>query len=241
MSFLNNSSKSRKEEETVSLGVIDPALDKFYKRVEGTPDATRKSIGFSVIGAVIVASAVFAFISLPNFVHVAVGVPLAVALFGVGLSFVHLRNLKKKAQDPSYLTFKERNSPNQRMRYGITGLVGFLILSLTIKDFVPYIFGGILSVNAVMAAYNYIRRTPDELERDAKGETDPRDIAEEAEELEEAEPVVSDKETEEYITLVNSLPEEQRKILLNPKLNGALTVIDDDDIKSKKKRKLFGK
>lgn len=240
MSFSNNVSKPKNEDEPISIGVIDPALDKFYKRVDETPDATRKTIGFTVVGAVIVISAVFAFIALPNYVHVAVGVPLAVALFGVGLSFIHLRDMKKREEDPSYIPFKERNSPSQRMRYGITGLVGFLILSLTVKDLLPYIFGGILSINAVMTAYNYIRRTPEELERDANGEPDPRDADEEVSE-EEVKPEVSEKETEEYISLVNSLPEEQRKILLNPKLNGALTVIDDDDIKSKKKRKLFGK
>lgn len=239
MAFLNKQTQGNEEEEASYIGVIDPALEKFYRKVDNTPDASRKSIGFSVIGAVIVISAVFGFLPIPDYVHVAVGVPLAVAVLFCGLAFVHLRDKKKLAEDPDYLPLKTRNSPSQRMRFGIGALVAFVILSLTVKDFIPYILGGIFSINAVATVYNYIRRTPEEIEREANGEIDPRDVEEETE-IEEK-PVVSEQETEEYIALVNSLPEEQRKILLNPKLNGALTVIDDDDIKNKKKRKFFRK
>lgn len=240
MSFLKNSAKSGDEEEVPFIGVIDPALDNFYRRVDATPPATRQTIGFGVIGATLAVSATFHFIkAIPNFVHVAVGVPLGIALLFVIFAFMHIRDTEAKAKDPSYVPLKDRNSPSQRMRYGIGALVVFIIVSLTIKDYIPYVLGGILAINAVASIYNYIRRTPEEIEREARGEPDPRDEVNEDDE--EVAPEVLAEETKEYIALLDSLPEDQRKILLNPKLNGALTVIDDDDIKSTKKRKLFRK
>lgn len=240
MSFLKNLVKPNDEDEEPFIGVIDPALENFYNRVDRVPASKRRSVGFTVIGAVLVVSIAFLFFKeIPNFVHVAVGVPLGIALLFVLLAFVHLKEKASQENDPSYVPLKGRYSPNQRMRQGIGAAVVFLVVSLTIKNYIPYVLGGILAINAVIFIYNYIRRTPEEIDREARGESDPRDGEDTA--PEEVAPEVLEKETAEYITLVNSLPEEQRKILLNPKLNGALTVIDDDDIKTKKKRKLFRK
>jgi hypothetical protein len=242
VSFSNKQPKADVSEEVPYLGVIDPALEKFQRKVDSTPDTKRKTIGYVVIGLIIAVSAAFGFIpGLPRYVHVLVGVPLGFAAFCVGYAFMYLRDKEKRAEDPNYLSLKERNSPAQRMRFGIGALVAFILISLMTKDVIPYILGGIFSISVVMAIYNYVRRTPQEIEREANGEPDPRESVEDLDASEQAVEDASKEETEEYIALVNSLPEEQRKILLNPKLNGALTVIDDDDIKGKKKRKLFRK
>lgn len=241
--------KLKKEQDVSPIGVIDPALDKFFAWVERTPLAKLKTVSISVVVVFLVVSVASALLRsqfpIVEDLSPVIGVPLGVALFFLGLGGFHIWNLSKSAKDPGFLSLRLKNSPAQRRRMAIIWGVIILIISLSTLGLLPRVTGGAIAVFAILSLYNFTRRTPEEIARDIAGEPDPRDAEDEDDEDEdddtESQENTIEEETQEYIALVNSLPEAQRKILLNPKLNGALAVVEEDDIKSKKKRKLFGK
>lgn len=247
MALFNKPVKNDGQEEVVPIGVIDPFLERFYLWVDKTPAPKLKTLTFTVLGAMFAVSVLFAFLPLNTlfrYISAIIGLPFGIIAAFTIVGLLHARNKAKAKEDSSYIPPRLRYSPAQRRRSAIIWGVVVLIASIAGNQFVPYITGGIIVTALLLVGYNFIRRTPEEIARDNDGLPDPRDIVEGDEDNElvpEDEITATEKETQDYIELVNSLPEAQRKILLNPKLNGALAVVDEDDIKKKKKRKLFGK
>lgn len=247
MALFNKPVKNDEQEEVVPIGVIDPFLERFYSWVDKTPVSKIKTLTFSVVAAVVVVSVLFAFLPLNTlfrYISAIIGLPFGIIVAFTIVGLLHVRNKAKAKEDANYVPSRLRHSPTQRRRSAMIWGVVVLIASIAGNQFVPYITGGVIVTALLLVGYNFIRRTPEEIARDNEGLPDPRDIVENDEDDELVSDDVADateKETQDYIELVNSLPEAQRKILLNPKLNGALAVVDEDDIKKKKKRKLFGK
>lgn len=238
---LNNEPSEEDVSADIPIGIVDPMAENYLLWVENLKPKTRTTYAYAVAFAVIIASIALALIpGVPNLVHVAVGIPLGFAVFLTLFALSHSIQQKKIQEDSNYSTLKERYSAKQRLRMVIIAAVLFLVVSISINSYIPYVLGGIITMSTALYLYNFLRKTPYEVELYALGEEDPRDEPSEKEKKEQEAEDATAQETEAYVELVNSLPEDQRRILLNPKLNGALAVIDEDDIKNKKKRKLFG-
>lgn len=243
-----NKSKRKPAEEYIDY--LEPALVRPEKIYNGD---TKKPGTHAIVVLVISIFAVVAalFIPLPenlNWLWTIPGVILGILLFIPSHFFVTNWVIQKKAEDSEYLSMKERYSPNQRLRLGLGAFVALVIVLVLAVSQLPSIAGGILVVAGTLGIYAYIRRTKAEFDAFLEGEIDPRDIAAIQDDEDayyedgDEEEVARLREAAEYVELVNSLPEEQRKILLNPKLNGMLTVTEEDDMKNKKKNKgLFGR
>lgn len=238
---LNNEPPEEDVSVDIPIGVVDPMAENYLLWVENLKPKTRTIYAYTVAFAVIIVSVTLALIpSVPNIVHVAFGIPLGFAVFLTLFALSHSIQQKKIQEDTNYSTLKERYSAKQRLRMVIIAAVLFLVVSISVNSYIPYVLGGIITMSTALYLYNFLRKTPYEVELYVLQEEDPRDEPSEKTKKEQEVEDATAQETEAYVELVNSLPEDQRRILLNPKLNGALAVIDEDDIKNKKKRKLFG-
>lgn len=215
------------ENPATSLETIDPLLSRFLAWGEKLSMGSKLAFCLAPLVITGVVAAVFALMTVPSFVEAIVGVPLGAWLF---LSGLLAGKWYRKDKPP----LKERLTFSQRIRWTLVMTTVVVLIAVTVQGRIPFILGGVLVLAAVLGIYNFFRRTPQELEFAAAGEVDPREV-QEAEEIVE----VEDEEVEEYINVLKSLPEEQQRVLLNPKMNQAIAVLDDTD--KKKRRNPFGR
>lgn len=218
-----------------SLAPLLSRSQKFYE------NKTKKTmiVHFAVIALLAVAFTVAAtFITIPNPALIPFGLIFGLGLFLAGYSFIIKLDDEKHVEDEDYYSLHERLSPAQRARYGFILFVIMTVLTVALFQNIPSIAGGTVVIASALGIYAFSKRTEEEFNLFIEGEIDERDIKEIDED--EASDELDRREAEEYVELVNSLPEETRKILLNPRLNGKITLLDEDDNKENK-RKLFGK
>lgn len=168
-----------------------------------------------------------------QYVNLAIGFPLGIALFGALLAILRLWEQK----NPSYVSLRNKYSPAQRNRYGIVAIIVLAVILLTTNQVVPTILGGAFLVAFILFIYNFMRRTREEIIFETSGEIDPRDEAYLAK-RQNTEEEVDDEQSAELIELLNSLPEDKRAMLLDPKLTKGITFAVQDD---KKKKRRFGR
>lgn len=240
MRLFKDKNRQPTAEDYAPLGAVDQMFENYYGKVDSWSSSSRKAKTFLLLGLIIASTALAVIFDPPQWVQVAVGAPLGVGLFALFTGFTYLRNEGKRDANSSYLSLREKHSPRQRVRQSAIATGVFLVISIGVQAVIPYLLGGVIALAYMLTIINYLRKTPEEIEMELEGIPDPRDEEEYSEEIEVEEEISAD-ESQEYADLVNSLPEEQRKILLNPKLNGAIAVVNEDDIKGKKKRRLFGK
>ncbi|MBC9705829.1 MAG: hypothetical protein H9W81_12830 [Enterococcus sp.] len=240
MRLFKDKNKQPTAEDYAPLNAVDGMFEKYYQKIDSWSSGNRKTMSFILFALIIAGTTLAAMFDLERWIQVAVGVPLGIGLFGFALGWNYFRTEIKKGEDSSYLSLREKNSPRQRVRLALIATGVFIVISIAVQAFIPYLLGGVLALCYMLSAISFLRKTPEEIDMEVNGIPDPRDEVVE-DEVVEVEEEISPEESQEYVDLVNSLPEEQRKILLNPKLNSAIAVVDEDDIKSKKKRRLFGK
>lgn len=228
-------------EDYAQLGAVDQMFENYYVKVKGWPSGKRRALSVMLFALIAAGTALAVVFDLHRWIQVGIGVPLGLGLFAFVLGFTHLRNKAKEEADPHFMTMREKYSAKQRVRISAMILGGFVVGSILIQDFIPYLLGGVIALAFVLSLISFLRKTPQEISFEVNGLRDPRDEEDSPEEPLVTEEEVSDEESQAYAELLNSLPEDQRKLLLNPKFNGAIAVVDEDDIKSKKKRRLFGK
>lgn len=242
MRLFKDKNKQPTAEDYAPLSAIDEVFDKFYTKVEEWPSNKRKSLTYTLLALIVAATAIAVLLDPVRWIQVSVGVPLGVGLFAFFQGYTHLRANEKRDSDESFLSLREKKSPRQRVQIAAIATGVFIVVSIIVQSFIPYVLGGVVALAYMLSAISFLRKTPEEIEMEVNGIPDPRDAAREVKEIEPVEEEIDPDESQAYADLVNSLPEEQRKILLNPKLNGAIAVVKEDDIKGgKKKRRLFGK
>lgn len=209
-------------------------MERFHNFIDAKTSSQR--ITFSVITLVLVAvvSALDWFLHLPRFVEVTLALPLAAATLAVIMGLVHRQVVKNGDKE----TLRERLSPIQRLRVGFVAYAVLFVFLFGVNGVIPTTLGAIIVLSVGLAIYHFIRRSKEEIALAEAGIADPRDekTLPKEEEVEE----VDEEEVAEYTEFLNSLPEEQRRLILNPKLNGAITIAEDDS-KKKKKKKFFGR
>lgn len=227
------------------INYLEPILSKFGKPYKNSPWTTARNHTIAVLIACAIATTVMFFLPLPGleWVWITVGVLLGMVLFIPAYFMVAGWTDTKRQEDSDYLSLKEKYSPGQRLRVGSIAFVITLIVTVVLLGSIPSIAGGIVVVAATLGIYAFVQRTKEEFDAFIEGEIDPRDIPDEIEDEDPETDTRTDeqklREAKEYIELVNSLPEEQRAVLLNPRLNGLISVADEDDIKKNKRG--FGK
>ncbi len=179
-----------------------------------------------------------AFIPVPNAALIPFGLIFGLGLFLTGYSLIKRIDEENHEEDEDYYSVHEKFSPIQRTRFGFISFIVMSILTVVLFQNVPSIAGGTVVIASALGIYAFSKRTEDEFNLFIEGEIDERDINDE--EVFEDDDAQLSREAEEYVELVNSLPEETRKILLNPRLNGKITLSGEDDNKGNK-RNLFGK
>lgn len=199
-------------------------------------DAKTRSqkITFSVIVVVLIAvvSTIDILFTLPRFIQVILGLPLAAAALAVVLGMAHGHVVKNNG-----VSLRSKLAPVQRLRYGLFGYGVLVVILFGTNGTLPTTLGAIIALTGGLSIYHFIRRTKEEIEMAEAGILDPRD--EKLLKLNEPEEEeVDEDKVEEYTNFINSLPEEQRKLILDPKLNNAITV-GEDDSKKKKKKNIF--
>lgn len=232
--------KSQEREEYINY--LEPILSKFEPVYGDKPwsRARNHAIIVIVLGALAtVAAAFFPLVGL-ELIWVFLGVALGIALFIPTWFAARQLSLQKQEENPDFISLKKRYSPAQRVRTGIIAFVLMIVVMTVVLGTLPQIAGGIIAVAGLLGIYSYIQRTPEEFDAYLEGEVDPRDQPAEDEEDTDDEELTPARiaEAEEFAKLVNSLPEDQRKIILNPNLNGMIAVHEEDD-KKKSKKGLF--
>lgn len=234
-----NKRASQKEDY---INYLDPIVNGLGKNLVNKPwrKARNQSIAVLSISAIIVAIALFFPLQGFEFAWIIIGLILGIALF-VSLYFMFSGiSSEKRENNPEYISFKEKYSPAQRLRVGLGSYVGLIIVLVVLLSSLPNIAGGIIAVSAALGIFSFIQMTPEEYKSFVEGEIDPRDLADIEEMSSEEDEIDIDEEKlrqrQEYLDLVNSMPKEQQAILLNPELNGNLSVFDEDDIKDGKRR-----
>lgn len=221
--------------EAATLNTLDPVLARFGKFVEHMDVAKRKTYAIAILSVAVVISVILAFIQLPRFVHVVLGAPMGLLLFLLGLGFVHVRN----EAHPDKIRWKEKYSPRQRIKISAVVIAVMIVVFIVSNNVIPAFTGGMVSEALALGIYNFIRRTPEEIEIAESGEMDPRDLAAVASVNEDGEVEIdpTQQEIDEFAEIVNSLSPEQQRLLLNPKVYSGVKIVAADD--KKKKRRLF--
>jgi hypothetical protein len=221
--------------KATTLNTLDPVLTRFGKFVEQMEPAKRKTYAIAILAAATVISVILVFVQLPRFVHVILGAPMGFLLFLLGLAFVHVRN----EAHPEKVRWKERYSPRQRIRISMVVIAITVVVLIASSNVIPAFTGGMVSEALALGIYNFIRRTPEEIEIAESGEIDPRDLAAMASVDEDGEIQIdpTQQEIDEFADIVNSLTPEQQRLLLNPKVYSGVKIVTADD--KKKKRRLF--
>lgn len=108
---------------------------------------------------------------IPQPLQVALAFPAGILLFLyiLGLGFF----LQRK--NPSRLTLKDRFSFNQRLKIAIIVGIAVLGILISLNSVIPYAFGGIIALSLALSAYDFLQRTPQEIEYYEEGIIDPRD------------------------------------------------------------------
>lgn len=220
------------------INYLEPVLVKMEPFYEGKPWTAPRNHMIVVAALVAAVSVVAWFFPLYDmqWIWVIVGIALGIGLFVTGYFTAVVWTENRMNQDHNFLSLKRRYSPTKRLRFGIIAFVILLSVSAVTLSSLPHVFGGIVMVSGALAIYSFIQRTPSEFKAFMEGEVDQRDM-EEAIAAEPDAQVPDDqviKEAEAYAELINSLPEEQRAILLNPRVNGVISVETQDDKKEKK-------
>lgn len=221
--------------EATTLNTLDPVIARFNKFVEQMEPSKRKTYAIAVLAAAVIISVILVFVQLPRFVHVILGAPMGFSLFLLGLAFVHLRS----EAHPEKVRWKERYSSRQRIKISLV-VVGIAVVALIVSSgVIPTFTGGMVAEALALGIYNFIRRTPEEIEIWESGEMDPRDLAAmpAVDEDGEIELDPTQQEINEFADIVNSLTPEQQRLLLNPKVYSGVKIVSTDD--KKKKRRLF--
>lgn len=179
--------KKRKQVEEEDLANKDWGFEHLYNRFLGWVDtlSDSKVRTYSAVGALVavILVVVAALLPLPSFVEAAIAFPAALIFFGMGSALMHIKHRKDESE-----TLKERYSFAARTRLTAYIGVAVLILIFVAGSYIPYTVGGTLLLTAVLLLYNFLRRTPVEIEIAQAGLLDPRDVAvldEDEEELEE--------------------------------------------------------
>lgn len=221
--------------EAATLNTLDPVLARFGKFVEQMDVTKRKTYAIAILSVAVVVSVILAFIQLPRFVHVILGAPMGLLLFLLGLGFVHVRN----EAHPDKIRWKEKYSPRQRIKISAVVIAVMIVVFIVSNNVIPAFTGGMVSEALALGIYNFIRRTPEEIEIAESGEMDPRDLAAVASVNEDGEIEIdpTQQEIDEFAEIVNSLSPEQQRLLLNPKVYSGVKIVAADD--KKKKRRLF--
>ena len=221
--------------EATTLNTLDPVLARFGKFVEQLEPAKRKTYAIAILAAAVVISVILVFVQLPRLVHVILGAPMGLLLFLLGLAFIHIRN----EEHPEKIRWKERYSPRQRIKISAIVVAVMVVVLIVSSNAIPAFTGGMVSEALALGIYNFIRRTPEEIEIAESGEIDPRDLAaiSSVDEDGEIEIDPTQQEIDEFADIVNSLTPEQQRLLLNPKVYSGVKIVSTDD--KKKKRRLF--
>lgn len=224
-------SQAKKEQE-LSLNFWDPIMERFHSFIDAKTPSQRITFSVLILGLVAAVSVIDKLMHLPRFIEVILALPLAVGTLAVIMGFVH-RQVVKNGNAP---TLRDRFSPIQRLRLGFVAYAVLLVFLFGTNGTIPTALGAIIAFSVGLSIYHFIRRSKEEIALAEAGIVDPRD--EKAVEEEEIVEDVDEDKVAEYAEFINSLPEEQRRLILDPKLNGAITVAEDDS-KKKKKKKLF--
>lgn len=207
-------------------------MEKFHKFIDTKSSAQKTTFSLVVIGLIAVVSVLDSLLSLPRPIQVVLALPLAAAALAVVLGLAHRHMVKNKG-----VSLRTKLSPVQRLRFGLGGYVILMVILFGSNGTLPTTLGAIIALTGGLSIYHFIRRSREELEMAEAGILDPRD--EKLLKLNEPEEEeVDEDKVAEYAEFINSLPEEQRKLILDPKLNNAITV-GEDDSKKKKKKSIF--
>lgn len=220
------------------INYLEPVLSKAAPLYEDKPwtKARNHAIVVAVVAALVSAVAWFYPLSDMQWIWVVVGIALGMALF-VSSYFTAVRwTDEKMADEPDYLSPKRKFSPNKRLRMGVIAFVIILAVAAISLSSLPHVLGGIIMVSGALLIYSFVQRTPAEFSAFMNGEVDERDLESEETVQQEQDEARILAEAEEYARLVNSLPEDQRAILLNPRVNGVISVDTEDDKKRQKKK-----
>lgn len=221
--------------EATTSNTLDPVIARFGKFVDQMEPAKRKTYAIAILVAAVVISVVLVFVQLPRFVHVILGAPMGFLLFLLGLAFFHIRN----EAHPEKIRWKERYSPRQRIKISAIVIGVMVVILIVSSNVIPAFTGGMVSEALALGIYNFIRRTPQEIEIAEAGEIDPRDLATMVSVDEDGDIEIdpTQQEINEFADIVNSLSPEQQRLLLNPKVYSGVKIVTTDD--KKKKRRLF--
>lgn len=184
-----------------------------------------------ILLAMIVATYLGINFHLHDYVILAIGFPLGLGIFGAMLA--GLRMLEKNKN----FNLREKYSPTQRTRYGLVSIIVAAGIFITTYQSIPKVLGGAFLVAVSLFIYNFMRHTRAELIFQESGEIDPRDEAFIAKMQGDDEENI-EEQSAELVELLNSLPEDKRAMLLDPKLTKGLTIAVQDD---KKKKRRFGR
>lgn len=149
--------------------------NKYQSWVLGLSPKAQKSYGIfallSILALPTIATVLEVLFNLPRPFQVVLGFPAGIALFLLILGFftVHAR------KNPGRKTLKEKFSAMQRIKWSIIGGIAILGLIVSASGFIPYAFGGVIVLAAALGVYNFIQRTPIEIEYYDNGVIDPRD------------------------------------------------------------------
>lgn len=128
-----------------------------------------------VVGGLIVSAVVIALVTfvpiIPSWAYPFLTFPIGIFLFLAGL---HL-SFKYELSHPEHVPIKTRWSFRRRIKMFALFAVLFMALLLGARNYIPEALGGSITIAALIAFYNAIRRSPEEIKLDAAGITDPRD------------------------------------------------------------------
>lgn len=208
-------------------------MERFHRFIDAKSSSQRITFSVVILALIAVVSVLDKIMGLPRFVEVILALPLAVGALAVIMGFVH-RQVMKNGDKP---TLRDRFSPIQRLRLGFVAYAVLLVFLFGTNGTLPTTLGAITALSVGLSIYHFIRRSKEEIAMAEAGIVDPRDEKVIVED--EVEEEIDEDKVAEYAEFINSLPEEQRRLILDPKLNGAITVAEDDSKNKKKKKKLF--
>lgn len=181
----NQKRRSSKKESANKDWGFDYLLNRLLKKAEEFQPSQRTAYGailLSTSAILVVIASILEYVVFANlevsttisgFVLAIISFPAAIFIFIFFAAFVHLR--REEGEE----TAREKKSYAQRRRISIFLGAALLVGIFFTGSFLPYAVGGTMVVLGVLFIYNYLRRTPDEIDMHQAGLIDPRDLTEE--------------------------------------------------------------
>lgn len=164
--------KEKKQEPILNVEPWHTKFKEWSLQQEKNRTITLITIGL-VISAVIIAGVTLIPV-IPSWAYPFLTFPIGIFLFLAGL---HL-SFKYEESKEDYVPLKTKWSFKKRLKMFSLFAVIFIAFVLGIRNYIPEALGGSITIAMLLTFYNAVRRSPEELQLDAAGIADPRDVVE---------------------------------------------------------------